>query len=135
MICSPSSASIARDGGARRRPTASRPRSVSSMRLARRSVRVGRALDVAELLEVGDQLGHRLLGHVGLLGQVGEPDALGRDVGEDLMMGGPQVAEAARRRAASGDRPLSCAGRQGEQSQERRVLLGMGHARQRSQGS
>ena len=35
--------------------------------------RVRDALDVAALLEVGGDLAHRLLGHAGALGQVGQP--------------------------------------------------------------
>ena len=46
-------------------------------------LRVLRALDVAELLQVVDDLADGLLGHAGALGEVGEPRAALVDEAED----------------------------------------------------
>src|SRR5205823_2036164 len=51
---------------------------------------VGDAADVAESLQVIDQLAHRLRGHVGSVGQLGQPRAVEVDVGKDPGVSGPQ---------------------------------------------
>ena len=56
-------------------------------------VRVGSAHEVAELLEIDDELGHRLLGDARLLGELGQSYALEGDVRHQVVVHDTVVIE------------------------------------------
>lgn len=84
-------------------------------------------MDIAEMFEVADELGDRLLRHAGSFGEIRGPDAFQGHVGHHVVVDDSVVVEACLDETlleTVGELPRG----EDEQQQQRRVLVRIGHA-------